>query len=318
MLGERIDLPAAPLIGRLEDIAAALAGAQVGDLSTAKAHWVAADTIAWNVPAEVAIYKLYYSPDAALKIQDGKVVGGESLSLRVDKAGLSEDILARFPQLAGFTAFKIKEEDLSKVPEILKGQFAVSVSGSGGKIKDATGLQIPGVLDDLYTYDGPLGIIYDGDTPTLKLWAPTAKSVKLHLFDNPKPETEATVLAMALDPATGVWSITGEPDWTYKFFLYEVDRVRADDRQDRNQSRHRSLFAQPVHQQRAQPDRGPVQRCQPDAVRLGRRWKNPRWPRRKTSCCTNCMCAISACVTKPCRKTSGVRSWPSPCRSPTG
>jgi pullulanase len=209
-------------VATAEQIAAAMAGAQVGDLSTAKAQWVAADTIAWKVPAEVAIYKLYYSPDAALKIEDGKVVGGESLSLRVDKAGLNEDILAKFPQLAGYTAFKIKEEDLSKVPDILKGQFAVSVSGTGGKIKDATGLQIPGVLDDLYTYDGPLGVIYDGDTPTLKVWAPTAQNVRLHLFDNPRPDTEATVLDMELDPATGVWSIAGQPGWTYMFYLYEV------------------------------------------------------------------------------------------------
>ena len=37
-----------------EDIAAALAGAQVGDLTTAKAYWVTEDTIAWKVPAEVA------------------------------------------------------------------------------------------------------------------------------------------------------------------------------------------------------------------------------------------------------------------------
>jgi pullulanase len=204
------------------DIAAALAGAAVGDLSTARAHWVTADTIAWNVPAEVALYKLYYSLDAALKIEDGKIVGGESLSLRVDRAGLSEDILARFPHLAGYTAFKIKEEDLVEVPEILKGQFAVSVSGTGGTIKDATALQIPGVLDDLYTYDGPLGVIYDGDTPTLNVWAPTAKSVRLQLFDDPRSETEATVLDMELDPETGVWSIAGEPGWTYKFYLYEV------------------------------------------------------------------------------------------------
>ena len=182
-------------------------------------------------------------------------MGGETLSLRVNKDGLSEDILAKFPHLAGYTAFTIKEEDLALVPDILKGQFAVSVAGTGGKIKDATALQIPGVLDDLYTYDGPLGVIYDGDVPTLKVWAPTAKSVKLHLFDDPKPETEATVLDMELDPAVGVWSITGEADWTYKFYLYEVDGLRAIDGQDRNQSRDRSLFVQPLDQQPAQPDR---------------------------------------------------------------
>ncbi len=205
-----------------EDIAAAMAGAQVGDLTTAKAVWVTADTIAWKVPAEVAIYKLHYSPDAALTIEEGKVVGGESIGIRANRDGLSEDILAKYPHLAGYTAFNIKEEDLALVPEILKGQFAVSVAGTGGKIKDATALQIRGVLDDLYTYDGPLGVTYDGDTPTLRVWAPTAQNVRLHLFDNPKPEAEATVLDMVRDDDTGVWSITGEADWTYQYYLYEV------------------------------------------------------------------------------------------------
>jgi hypothetical protein len=57
----------------------------MGDLSTAKAHWVAADTVP-GMSVEVAICKLLFA-GCALKIRDGKVVGGESLSLRVDKAG---------------------------------------------------------------------------------------------------------------------------------------------------------------------------------------------------------------------------------------
>ncbi len=209
-------------VATAEDIAAAQASAVVGDLGTAKAQWVSANTIAWKVEAGVAIYKLHYSPDAALKIEDGKVVGGENISLRVDKNGLSADILARFPQLAGYTAFTIKDDDLAKVPDILKGQIAVSVTGTGGKISDATGVQIPGVLDDLFTYDGDLGVVYDGDTPTLKVWAPTAQSVKLHLFASPKPDAESTVHDMDYDPTSGVWSVTGAPDWTYQYYLYEV------------------------------------------------------------------------------------------------
>ncbi len=216
-----IEVSAEP-VATQADIDAAKAGAVVGDLSTAKAQWVSTDTIAWNVEPKVAIYKLYYSADGSLSIEDGKVVGGESISLGVDRNGLSEDVLAKFPQLAGYTAFKIKEADLAKVPDMLKGQLAVSVTGTGGKIADATGVQIPGVLDDLYTYDGSLGVVYDGDVPTLKLWAPTAQNVQLHLFDDPKPDTEATVYDMTLDPQTGVWSVTGTADWTYKYYLYAV------------------------------------------------------------------------------------------------
>ena len=42
------------------------------------------------------------------------------------------------------------------MPDILKGQMAVA-AGPQGLVVDATGLQIPGVLDDLYTYTGALG-----------------------------------------------------------------------------------------------------------------------------------------------------------------
>lgn len=218
------DEPAVSLeeLQALQDALAASVPAP-GDITVAQAHWVSEDTIAWDIEPEVALYKLHYDPDGAMTIEDGALIGGQSIGLRWNRDGLSEDILAKFPHLAGYAAFQIKEEDLPLVPEMLKGQMAVTFNKSGGVLGDATGLQIPGVLDDLYTYDGALGVIYDGDVPTLKVWAPTARSVKLHLFDDPKPDTESTVYEMELDPEYGVWSVTGTPDWTYKFYLYEVE-----------------------------------------------------------------------------------------------
>ena len=62
-----------------------------------------------------------------------------------------------------------------------------------------------------------------GGFPTLAVWAPTAHAVALHLFADSAPATPATVLPMALDPATGVWSITGDPSWLGRFYLYEVE-----------------------------------------------------------------------------------------------
>ncbi len=118
---------------------------------------------------------------------------------------------------------KIDFGDLGQVPDILKGQIAVSAVNTDGNSEDATGLQIPGVLDELYTYAGDLGVSWDGGVPTIQLWAPTAKSVTFHLFADSDPATPSTTAAMAWDPATGVWSITGDPSWMYQFYLFEVE-----------------------------------------------------------------------------------------------
>ena len=62
----------------------------------------------------------------------------------------------------------------------------------------ATGLQIAGVLDDLYYYPGKLGVVFHhgdesawSDWPDdencavkIKVWAPTAQSVSLQIFNH--------------------------------------------------------------------------------------------------------------------------------------
>ncbi|MFP5287916.1 MAG: pullulanase-type alpha-1,6-glucosidase, partial [Thermoanaerobaculia bacterium] len=92
-------------------------------------------------------------------------------------------------------------------------ELAVSARAGDGTLVDATGLQIQGVLDDLYTYDGPLGITFEPGAQTLRVWAPTARSVKAVVF----PDVEQP---MTFDPATGVWSATGS--WYGREYLYEV------------------------------------------------------------------------------------------------
>jgi pullulanase len=85
-----------------------------------------------------------------------------------------------------------------------------------------TGVQLWGVLDSLYSYDGPLGITWDGNVPTLRVWAPTAQAVALNLFDS-SDSSNAQKFPMQWDAKTGVWSVTGKADWKNKFYLYEVN-----------------------------------------------------------------------------------------------
>lgn len=196
---------------------------KVGNLKQAMAQWVSQDTIAWQI-ARIpgAEYRLYYSPTAELKLTDAGIEGGEFVNLTLDRGGLSDDILAKFPQLEDYTTFRIDAAAFDLIPTILGSQTAVAAFYNGDVFQDATGLQIPGVLDDLYRYDGDLGVTFSDGVPTIRVWAPTAQRVRLHLFDDSSPATEPTVQEMTRDAETGVWSITGEPDWYGKYYLFEV------------------------------------------------------------------------------------------------
>ncbi len=196
---------------------------KTGSLKQAQAQWVARDTIAWQISRiPGAEYRLYHSPTAELKLTDSGIEGGEYISLSVDRGGLSVDALAKFPQLADYTALKLDAADVAAVPNLLKEQIALAAFYNGDVFQDATGVQIPGVLDDIYHYDGDLGVTVNEGVPTIRVWTPTAQSVRLHLFADASPTSEPFVHDMHYDAATGVWSMSGVPDWYGKYYLFEV------------------------------------------------------------------------------------------------
>ncbi len=195
------------------------------NLRELRARWVLADTIAWPHPAEDGLtYALLYSPDASMQMSVFGLSGNyEAIPLTVDEGGLPPAVLEKFPHLEGQTALKLNADDVALVPEILRGQFAVAVFSAADQLVDIAGVQIPGVLDDLFTYDGALGVHFDdAGVPTISVWAPTAQDVNFLLFEDSRPRTDPTSYDMTFDPATGVWSITGEADWNRKFYLFEV------------------------------------------------------------------------------------------------
>jgi len=197
-------------------------GALKGSLGKQKAVWVNQDTLMWNtVGSPKYTYSLFYSPDASLSLTADGVQGGDEIPLTFNKSGPGGDVLRQNPYLGGWATFKIDSSKLSLLPTAVKGQLAVVVRNDKGKVIDATGVQSAGALDALFPYNGPLGVTFAGDTPTLTVWAPTARQVRLHLFDDAALKT-GQVLAMASDPKTGAWRINGQPEWKGKYYLYEV------------------------------------------------------------------------------------------------
>lgn len=198
-------------------------GGPAGNLAQAKAHWLGEDLVAWDAGGPAEVYRLHWAADGGLSIDDTGVVGGDSMELTVDPAGIPADVAAKFPHLAGLTALRLPASELPVVPEILRGQIAVSAAAADATPLDATSLQIPGVLDDLYTYSGPLGPVFAGGVPSLSLWAPTARSVTLELYADSDPATLPELFPMTLDPASGVWSVTGDASWDRDFYRYDVE-----------------------------------------------------------------------------------------------
>jgi pullulanase len=194
-----------------------------GDIvSKAKAHFLSAEYLAWpvEVPAG-ATFKLHFDPAGQMTISEKGLEGGKAIDLAYFGSGAPLKLRGLYPYLEGAAWMKILPNADIDITAALKGQLALSMS-VGDKLVDATALQIPYVLDDLYEYDGALGVTWEGDVPTIRLWAPTARSVKLHLFaDSRTPGS--SILPMTYDAASGVWSITGEPGWKNQFYLYEMD-----------------------------------------------------------------------------------------------
>jgi pullulanase-type alpha-1,6-glucosidase len=129
------------------------------------------------------------------------------------------------PNATGLTQLTTSLSD-ANAKYLLKGQVVVASYDSGGDLLDISRVQIQSVLDALYATAAEaatLGVTYtQGITPTVHLWAPTAKSVDLLRFET-STSTVTNTHPMTVDTTSGVWSVTGEPGWDRDFYLLDVE-----------------------------------------------------------------------------------------------
>lgn len=135
---------------------------------------------------------------------------------------LNPDTEKKFPHLSHFIPFTIEAEYQPILGDCLRRVFFAVIRDNDDNIVDAAGIQIPGVLDDLYPYDGVLGVQFENGMPTLRLWSPTARSIDIKLYDEGQTSEAILTLPMQFDATNGVWSILGTKDWEGKYYLFEV------------------------------------------------------------------------------------------------
>ena len=218
----------------ISDDAPRALGAQAG------AHWLAKGVIAWDAgdqPQE-RTYRLYSARDGGMTLDHGQVVGGTAMPLTYDPDGLPKPLQRKFPHLASFDALRLPGLSTRAVGRLLEGQLVVASFDAAGTLVAATGVQTPGVIDQVYAgaRRSHLGATWRHGVPTLALWAPTARSVTVHLFDAGSGDAPALRSVPLHRASTGVWTVTGDRSWTGRFFLYEVEvYVPETDRVEHNQ-----------------------------------------------------------------------------------
>ncbi|WP_229698084.1 pullulanase-type alpha-1,6-glucosidase [Wenjunlia tyrosinilytica] len=207
------------LDGQPKYLLPSVGGAPDTDLSKARAQWIDRNTVAWKVKAtDATSQQLVYAPQGGVEVKDGDLTDpGHWLRLIPVPGGLTEAQRAAFPHLKDHPAFTVDPRDRDRVRTALTGQVIATQRRSDGALTAATGVQIPGVLDDLYgaaAATARLGPVFHGGRPSLSVWAPTAQRVALEL--------DGHSVAMHRDDATGVWKVSGEPSWKGKPYRYLV------------------------------------------------------------------------------------------------
>ncbi|MFC6358894.1 pullulanase-type alpha-1,6-glucosidase [Luteococcus peritonei] len=206
------------------------------DLKTAKAIWVDRETIAWpaaQVPKGVdpssLTWRLHWSPSGSLVVDAESLVADDAqqADLVHDPAGLDAATLKAHPELKGYLALHLDKKTARQVPTILTGQVAVALYDDLGAVMDATGIQIPLVLDALYAgaaQGKKLGATFSSAGVTFRLWAPTAQQVTLLSWPAGSPDSDAskaTRTTMRKD-ASGTWTAVTGRNFEDRRYLYEV------------------------------------------------------------------------------------------------
>ena len=198
-------------------------------LSGASAHFIDvldADGASIMFPARVEsnAFKLWHSPTASLVFDEETktVSGGTAIDMALEP--MSETQQDAMPHLKGLTGFWV-DTTASEAKSLLKEQLWVVESNADGEAVQLTRVQTPNVLDALYAtaaQDAQLGAYDNSGVTHFALWAPTAQSVSVQVFNAPTDLTPSETIALTEDTTTGIWGADASSDLTGKYYIYDI------------------------------------------------------------------------------------------------
>ena len=232
------DLPTAAItLANCDGAHATVLHVSANSVADARAVWLNGSQIRWPqvvpAPSQVSQFKLYFSARGGLQITPGKPVRGAdaAITLTAKREALAPEFTARFGylQALGLT-LKVDSAEQNRLSQWQNGQLMLVQELRSGDVIDATSLQSAGYLDDVYAKAKSItdfGAVVlstpEGKNATrFKLWAPTAQSVALCVYGDPKQNAK-TLTTMRRDAQTGAWDVRLKGKFQGKYYHYLVD-----------------------------------------------------------------------------------------------
>ncbi|WOH36299.1 alpha-1,6-glucosidase domain-containing protein [Thalassotalea fonticola] len=200
-------------------------GAQIEDIA---AHWANVNTMYWNVPAaNTAKVRIYSSASDDMGFDSAAGIDGDNyIEYMPDMSETHPATTLGMPRYSGQAAFTTSNANDTKAKQMLMGKLLAIAYDVTDKPIAATHVQTPRILDALYTSgmmdadEAELGLVYDGNDIISNLWAPTAQSVILNVFNADK--ILQTSHEMSLNTDTGIWSFSVPNTVDRSFYRFEL------------------------------------------------------------------------------------------------
>ncbi len=186
----------------------------------ASAHLIDGNTLIWQGGKDKPHVRLYYTDLGTIKANADGVFDFPYITLTA--TSLTAKQQAKYPHLKDAAAFALPAgKDLKP---LLKGELVAIGTDADGILQGATLVQSAGALDALYAPEATklsYGAVVEGNRVTFRLWAPTAKSVKLALYN--ASHQKSGEVAMTFDSASGSWSYEGGSELIGQFYRYDME-----------------------------------------------------------------------------------------------
>ena len=134
-----------------------------------------------------------------------------------------------YPHLSTFNAYSV-DIDQQEIKELLKNPLVVFSHDTEISTPKGTYLQTAKIIDALYTSGekdanevNDLGAVITEKNVQFKLWAPTAKSVSVLLFEQDKTPAVPHELLMFEDTTTGIWFVNTNKSFANKYYQYQIN-----------------------------------------------------------------------------------------------
>ena len=192
------------------------------EITEFSAHWITPDTI--------MVAQQYSTDEMTLSHFKGTTTQQiKAKAYKLTPKNNPQWLNKNYPHLSKFNAYSV-DIDQQEIKELLKNPLVVFSHDSEISTPKGTYLQTAKIIDALYTSGkkdanevNDLGAVITEKNVQFKLWAPTAKSVSVLLFEQDKTPAVPHELLMVEDTTTGIWFVNTDKSFANKYYQYQIN-----------------------------------------------------------------------------------------------